>query len=271
MNYYQEKQHNAWLIEQLATFKKSESFLQSEAFKVDGQEALLWLRPDGLVLSNDHTEKFENAVTPFDDWKKTNYSPVEELKYNIWVEDQKASFKKTPEYKNSKLVENIKIGGPLERDGKIEDGIEIYENGTVELAFGDGEKFENAVTPFSEFEMYNHYEVKKRQEYVNEQVAIFKKSETFLKSEAFKTEGQQAFVWATTSGNVISGATEPGEKFENAIMPWEDWKKDNCSETEELAYNTMIEERRKNFPDKIFLKEEKEIEQVESEECCMSM
>jgi len=72
---------------------------------------------------------------------------------------------------------------------------------------------------------------------------------------------------------VILDAASPGEKFSNALMPLEDWKKDNYSEIEEVAYNKMVEARLENFKktDQFIFKEEKQVHQQEAEECCMSM
>ena len=282
MNYYQQAQHNVWHREQLAAFKKSDNFLHSEAFALEGQKTLIWLGNDGSVRMDAAKvpEKFPNAIIAWEGWQQKNYSEKAEYIYNTWMDKQKASFKETPEYKNSKLVENIRIGGPLECNGKIEDGIEIYENGTVELAFG--EKFENAVTPLNEFKPENHYELMKMTTWDIEQTERFHNSDNFKNSESFKNEcflgdikldDSNIDVFVGINGSVTLNPEAEMEVFPNAVTSFDDWKKENYSETEEIAYNQMMEEKVKMYPepDKIFLKEEKEIEQVESEECCMSM
>lgn len=247
MNYYEAKKEVAWHLEQLKIFKSSEVFLQSETFKSDGQQAHIWLRrPDGLAMSIDAKEKWPNAVMPWEDWKKDNWSEKEEFKYNTWVKTQKKQFKETPEYKNSKLAELVCC--PLEYGSELphKDGIEVYENGTIELC--TGENFKNAVTAFNDFNMDNFYEDKKKQDWRNQQVALFKNSEDFKQSKSFKIEGQRALVLLMgDKGNVVMDAASPVEKFPNGIMSWEDWKKTNYSEAEEFKYNKLVAERREEF------------------------
>jgi|AntAceMinimDraft_17_1070374.scaffolds.fasta_scaffold09367_5 hypothetical protein len=275
MNYYQEKQHCVWHREQLAVFKKSESFLHSDAFALEGQKTLIWLGNDGSVRMDaaEVPEKFSNAATPWEDWRQKNCSEAAECIYNKWVESQKKMFKETNEYKNSKLAEFVYSAAYDGSDLPHFDGIEVYENGNIELC--TGEKFKDAVISLERFTgMNNHYELKKREEWKHEQIALFKETERFKESEAFKIEGKQALVLVTRDdGSVILDAASPGEKFSNALMPLEDWKKDNYSEIEEVAYNKMVEARLENFKktDQFIFKEEKQVHQQEAEECCMSM
>jgi hypothetical protein len=262
MNYYEEKKESQWHLEQLKEFKKSESFLTSAAFMADGKAALLFLRKDGLVLSNDGTERFENAIEPFEDWKKENYSPEEELKYNTWVEVQKEAFKQTEEYKRTDLACFIEAK-VCTKNIPADDGLEIFEDGTVELC--TGEKFENVVTPLNEFVMNNDYEKKKHRDWRNEQIKSFKESATFKNSEAFKIEGKSAIILIKDDGSLFADISK--ENFSDpVVVSWDDWKKDNYSETEELAYNQMLTERRLNSPDQIFLKPEKEVDHSATEE-----
>ncbi|MBU8901326.1 MAG: hypothetical protein KOO69_01160, partial [Victivallales bacterium] len=71
-------------------------------------------------------------------------------------------------------------------------------------------------------------------------VKSFKQTEAFKNSEAVKIEGEQTLVMIEIDdGSVILNAANPVEKFENAIIPFEDWKKDNNSPDEERKYNKL--------------------------------
>lgn len=159
MNYYHQKNYYKWYKEQRAAFKKSESFLQSEAFKIKGQKALIWLGNDGRVEMKVAAvpERFYNVVMSWSDWKRVNCSDEEECIYNTWVEEQKANFKKTPEYRNSKFAEFI-LSSAYEGDELPHfDGVEVCENGNIELC--TGETFESAVISLDKFK-----ELKKQQD-----------------------------------------------------------------------------------------------------------
>ena len=282
MNYYQQEQHNLWHREQLAAFKKSDIFLHSEAFSLEGQKTLIWLGNDGSVRMDAAKvpEKFSNAIIAWKGWQQKNCSEVAEYIYNNWTESQKTNFKETEEYKNSELAKFVYSAAYDGDELPHFDGIEVYENGTIELC--TGEKFENAVKPLNEFKPENHYELKKMTAWDIEQSGQFHNSDNFKNSESFKNEcsfgninleDSNVDVFVDPNGSIMLNPDAEREVFPNAVMSWEDWKQTNYSEKEEIAYNMMIDEKEKMYPepDKIFLKEEKEIEQVESEECCMSM
>lgn len=272
MNYYKQKQHNLWHLEQLASFKKSELFLQSEAFALEGQKTLVWLGNNGSVRMDAavEPETFLNAITLWRDWQQNNYSEKEEFKYNSWIESQKEMFKETDVYKKSELARFVYSAAYDGSELPHFDGIEVYENGNIELC--SGETFENAVKSLSEFRMTNHYELKKLSEWDIEQVTLFSDSESFKNSESFKHNCSDIEIFVEYDGSVVLNDDAEKEVFANGVMSWEEWKQNNYSTTEEIAYNRMIYAKTENLrkPDQIFFKEESHHQQ-ENEECCMSM
>lgn len=227
MNYYEEKKYNLWHKQQMAAFKKSKVFLNSEAFKVSGQKPLILFTNEGLVFTDVAGVEFENAIQPVEDWKKTNYSPVEEINYNIWRETQKSTFKKTPEYKKTKFARLLKYPS----DHKLAlplgygDGIEILENGDIKLCTGENFKKEDINT----VSWNNHQNNNESIHYIKwqkQQKETFIESKSFLNSESFKLKGNEASIWINFDGSVTIKENElKPEVFYNIVMSWKDWKK----------------------------------------------
>jgi hypothetical protein len=148
MNYYYEKKTCDWVKEQDQFVRQHPKFLASKFNKQSQNKGGIFINKSGDVHLPSTGEILSGVVVSWDDWKKLNYSQHEENCYNQWIEESKAVIKSSEEFKSSSLANILKT---TTSHLPWKDGIEIFEDGSVQLA--TGEKYSHIVSSFSQWQL----------------------------------------------------------------------------------------------------------------------